>query len=53
MGYSKKEAVSIVIQCAKHYKEQLAGNSLLFLCINKHNALSCMSFVSSIIISSI
>lgn len=45
MGNITKEmAISIVVSCAKQYKENLAGKSLLFVCQDKDEKVSCMEF---------
>lgn len=36
MGYSKKDAVSIVINSAEQYKKELLNRTLLFICTDKH-----------------
>lgn len=42
--YTKEEAISIVTDCAKKYKENLADKKLLFVCQDKHNNISCVEF---------
>ena len=36
MAITKREALSIVYQCAKKYKSELINHSLLFICADKH-----------------
>ena len=42
--YTKEEAISIVASCAKKYRDELAGRSLLFVCMDKHKHISCIEF---------
>lgn len=42
--YTKEEAISIVASCAKKYRDELAGRSLLFVCMDKHKRISCIEF---------
>ena len=47
--YTKETAISIICNCAKKYKEELAGRCLLFVCMDKHKKISYMevSFYAS------
>lgn len=36
MKYTKKRILSIIINCAKEYKNELLNKNLLFVCMNKH-----------------
>ena len=42
--YTKEEAISIVASCAEKYRDELAGRSLLFICMDKHKRTSCIEF---------
>lgn len=42
--YTKKDAIRIVVQCAKKYKENLVNRSLLFICQDKHKNTSAIEF---------
>ena len=42
--YTKKDAIRIVVQCAKQYRDNLANRSLLFICLDKHNNASAIEF---------
>lgn len=42
--YTKEKAISVVTLCAKAYKENLVDKSLLFVCADKHNNISCVEF---------
>lgn len=42
--YSKEKAITVVTSCAKTYKENLVDKSLLFVCSDKHNNISCIEF---------
>lgn len=43
-GPTKEDAIKIVTACAKKYRDELDGNTLIFLCIDKHNIVSCFEF---------
>lgn len=34
--YTKQEALSIILECAKNYKENLVDRHILFICTDKH-----------------
>ncbi len=40
--YTKQQAVSIIVNCAKKYKECLEGYQLLFLLKDKHKNISSL-----------
>lgn len=42
--YTKKEAISIVVECAERYRDHLAGRNLLFICQDKHKRISTIEF---------
>ena len=42
--HTKKEAIKIVVSCAQQYEQELNGRSLLFVCMDKHGAISCHEF---------
>lgn len=42
MSMTKKEALATVFACAKEYKNNLAGRSLLFVCTDKHKNTYCV-----------
>ena len=42
--YTKAEAIKVVTECARLYKEKLVGKNLLFLCMNKHGGVNCLEF---------
>lgn len=42
--HTKKDAIRIVTSCAKKYRDELDGNTLMFVCSDKHSAISCFSF---------
>ena len=42
--YTKKDAIRIVVQCAKQYRDHLVNRSLLFICMDKHNHTSAIEF---------
>lgn len=42
--YTKEEAIQIVTSCAKKYADELAGRTLLFVCTDKRNKISCFEF---------
>ena len=42
--YTKSEAIKIVVECAKKYKEELEEKTLIFICINKHKNVSYFEF---------
>lgn len=41
---TKKDAIKIVTSCAQKYKDELDGNTLMFVCADKHNTISCFEF---------
>lgn len=43
-GRTKEDAIKIVTACAQKYRDELDGNTLLFVCIDKHNTISCFEF---------
>lgn len=43
-GCTKEDAIRIVTACAKKYRDELDGNTLMFVCIDKHNTISCFEF---------
>jgi len=42
MARTKREALSVVFNCAQKYKEHLVNRSLLFVCTNKHKQAYCV-----------
>ena len=44
MNYTKEEAIRIVVHCAEKYRQELERKSLLFLCVDKHMAVSVYEF---------
>lgn len=40
--YTKKDAVRIVVGCAKKYEQELADKKLLLVCSDKHHKISCV-----------
>lgn len=42
--YTKEKAITVVTSCAKAYKENLVDKSLLFVCSDKYNNISCIEF---------
>lgn len=42
--YTKKDAIRIVVQCAKQYRDNLTNRSLLFICQDKHKNTSAIEF---------
>ena len=42
--YTKKDAIRIVAQCAKQFRDNLANRSLLFICQDKHKNTSAIEF---------
>lgn len=40
--YTKKDAVRIVVGCAKKYEQELADKKLLLVCSDKHHNVSCV-----------
>ncbi len=42
MAMTKKEALATVFACAREYKANLVGKSLLFVCIDKHKNTYCV-----------
>lgn len=41
---TKEDAIKIVTSCAQKYKDELDGNTLMFVCKDKHNVISCFEF---------
>lgn len=42
--YTKEQAVRIITECAKKYKEELLDRTLLFVCADKHKNIICFEF---------
>lgn len=42
--YTKEEAIKIVTSCAEKYADELANRTLLFVCVDKKNKISCFEF---------
>lgn len=42
--YTKEDAIAIIASCAKAYQENLVNKSLLFMCSDKHNNITCIEF---------
>lgn len=43
--YSKTEAISIIVNCAKRYEKELLGNTILLICQKKFdNSIYCIEF---------
>ena len=42
--HTKEDAIRIVTSCAQKYKKELAGNTLLFVCADKHYSILCYEF---------
>ena len=40
--YTKEQALQIIIECAKKYKENLLNRQLLFICSDKNNNISSL-----------
>ena len=41
-AYTKKDAIRVVVDCAKRYEKELAGKKLLLVCSDKHRKISCI-----------
>ncbi len=42
--YTKAQAISIVVNCAEQYRENLANKNLLFICQDKHKKITAVEF---------
>lgn len=42
--YTKEQAIQIITDCAKKYKDELLDKTLLFICIDKHKNIFCYEF---------
>lgn len=42
--YTKAQAISVIVDCARKYHDELENRSLLFVCLNKHKKVVCFEF---------
>lgn len=42
--YTKEQAIKIITDCAKKYKDELINKTLLFICADKHKHIVCYEF---------
>ena len=49
--YTKAQAISIVVNCAEQYRENLANKNLLFICQDKHQKITAVRMSDELMLS--